>query len=329
METANSQKILMSKRNRYVDPSKLRIRNFWINDFGNHHSASTVSGHMSAVCLAGFLAEDSRITRGYALPHGLLRNDKVLGHALAEAIPRGMHTYTGEEMDKALKHHLQELHREARAFLLSRLEKKAQHDALREAYFSVPSRFRPQPAPGRYEREPWPDHLRGIPCGATTRAGTPCKITVLHRNWRCKLHGGMSTGAKTKAGRKRQRDGYRAWQERQKASKAGRKRTRIFTGDAPGIDGSTLAEIRTSKAGDALPAVRGIALRFTGEQLSALLADGHCVNVLLATTSPNYGGVRWWYVCPACAGRKASLYVSGTSLCCRQCAGLHYASQSK
>ncbi|MFS9769962.1 HGGxSTG domain-containing protein [Enterobacter chuandaensis] len=232
-------------------------------------------------------------------------------------------------MDKALKRHLQELRREGRAFHLSQLEKEEHHDALREAYFSVPPRFRLQPAPGRYEREPWPEHLLGIPCGATTRAGTPCKMTVLYRGGRCKLHGGMSTGAKTKAGRKRQRDGYRVWQERQKASKAGRKRTRIFTGDVPGIDGSTLAEIRTRKAGDALPSVRGIELRFMGEQLSVLLAGGHCVNVPLTTTSPNYGGVRWWYVCPVCEGRKASLYVSSTSLCCRQCAGLHYASQSK
>lgn len=224
-------------------------------------------------------------------------------------------------MDKALKRHLQELRREVRAFHLSQLEKRAQRDALREAYFSVPPRFRPQPAPGRYEREPWLEHLQHIPCGATTRAGTPCKITVLQRNGRCKLHGGMSTGAKTKAGRKRQRDGYQAWLEREKASKVGRKRTRNFTGDVPGIYGSTLSEIRTSKAGDALPAVRGIALRFTGEQFSALLADGHCVNVLLTTTSPNYGGVRCWYVCPACAGRKASLYVSGASLICRQYAG--------
>lgn len=36
-------------------------------------------------------------------------------------------------MDKALKRHLQELRREGRAFHLSQLEKRAQHDALREA----------------------------------------------------------------------------------------------------------------------------------------------------------------------------------------------------
>jgi hypothetical protein len=93
-------------------------------------------------------------------------------------------------MDKALKHQLQELRREARAFRFSQLEKKAQHDASREAYFSMPPRFRPQPAPGRYKWEPWPEHLRGIPCGATTRAGTPCKITVLYRRRRCQRRSG-------------------------------------------------------------------------------------------------------------------------------------------
>lgn len=232
-------------------------------------------------------------------------------------------------MDKVLKRHLQELHREARAFHRSQLEKLALHDAMRQAYYSFPPRFRPQSAPGRYEREPWPDHLCSIPCGATTSAGTPCKITVLYRNGRCKLHGGMSTGAKTKAGRKRQRDGYRAWQERQKASKAGRKRTRTFTSDVNGIVKDTLCEVSTGRPESALQSVSGISLWFTGEYLVATLTVGHFVTVPLTTTSPRYGGVRWWYVCPMCEGRKASLYVSGTSLCCRQCAGLHYASQSK
>lgn len=176
---------------------------------------------------------------------------------------------------------------------------------------------------------PWPEHLRAIPCGATTRAGTPCKMTVLYSSGRCKLHGGKSTGAKTKAGRKRQRDGYRAWLEKQRASKAGRKRTRTYTSDVAGIGGVTLAEISASEAGSVLSAVSGIALHFTGESLTATLADGHRVSVQLATTSPKYGGKRWWYVCPVCETRKAALYVSGATLKCRQCAGLHYEIQSK
>jgi len=40
-------------------------------------------------------------------------------------------------------------------------------------------------------------------CGAKTRAGTPCKMTAIYENGRCKLHGGLSTGPKTKEGKKR------------------------------------------------------------------------------------------------------------------------------
>lgn len=41
---------------------------------------------------------------------------------------------------------------------------------------------------------PFPQELHDLRCGAKTRAGTPCKMNALHRNGRCKLHGGMSTG---------------------------------------------------------------------------------------------------------------------------------------
>ncbi|MHC4550302.1 MAG: HGGxSTG domain-containing protein [Planctomycetota bacterium] len=47
-------------------------------------------------------------------------------------------------------------------------------------------------------------------CGAKTRRGTPCqapaawdKVRDQPRNGRCRLHGGLSTGARTPAGRAR------------------------------------------------------------------------------------------------------------------------------
>ena len=40
------------------------------------------------------------------------------------------------------------------------------------------------------------------PCGARTRAGTPCKNWSM-RNGRCRMHGGKSTGPKTPEGRDR------------------------------------------------------------------------------------------------------------------------------
>jgi hypothetical protein len=54
-------------------------------------------------------------------------------------------------------------------------------------------------------------------CGAKTRKGLPCnappawnKATDKAKNGRCKLHGGLSTGAKTEAGRQAIRDSVRA-----------------------------------------------------------------------------------------------------------------------
>lgn len=47
--------------------------------------------------------------------------------------------------------------------------------------------------------------IAGLRCGAKTRKDTPCKAPVVW--WRgilrCKLHGGMSTGAKTPEGKAR------------------------------------------------------------------------------------------------------------------------------
>ena len=43
----------------------------------------------------------------------------------------------------------------------------------------------------------------GYLCLATTRAGTPCIALGSGNGWRCRLHGGASTGAKTPEGRAR------------------------------------------------------------------------------------------------------------------------------
>ena len=53
----------------------------------------------------------------------------------------------------------------------------------------------------RGRKPPFPDELRGLTCGARTRAGTPCRQTDLGRSGRCKFHGGASTGPRTKAGK--------------------------------------------------------------------------------------------------------------------------------
>lgn len=51
-------------------------------------------------------------------------------------------------------------------------------------------------------------------CGAKTKDGV-CMETPVQGKTRCRLHGGLSTGAKTAEGRKRQSDGAKAlWAER-------------------------------------------------------------------------------------------------------------------
>jgi len=54
-------------------------------------------------------------------------------------------------------------------------------------------------------------------CGAKTRTGAPC-LALAMVNGRCRNHGGLSTGPKTKKGWKRTRDGYRAWLKRRRTA---------------------------------------------------------------------------------------------------------------
>jgi len=55
-------------------------------------------------------------------------------------------------------------------------------------------------------------------CAAKTRAGRPCRMRVEFGKARCRLHGGLSTGPKTEAGRARiaeaQRRRWRDYRER-------------------------------------------------------------------------------------------------------------------
>jgi hypothetical protein len=52
-------------------------------------------------------------------------------------------------------------------------------------------------------------------------------------------------------------------------------------------------------------------------------------NVKLVTTKPHFGGVRYWYECPACGHGVAKLYAvdSDRRFLCRRCRGACYFSQ--
>jgi len=50
-------------------------------------------------------------------------------------------------------------------------------------------------------------------------------------------------------------------------------------------------------------------------------------SILLTTAKCNYGGLRYWFLCPGCGKRYACLYSGGSYFLCRRCHGLTYASQ--
>jgi hypothetical protein len=68
-----------------------------------------------------------------------------------------------------------------------------------------PLSYPPQPVPSypTVNYPPFPEECRDMICGAKTRAGTPCKLTSIYDNGRCKFHGGLSTGPKTSEGKRR------------------------------------------------------------------------------------------------------------------------------
>ncbi|MCZ9311608.1 hypothetical protein PAF15_06600 [Weissella koreensis] len=54
--------------------------------------------------------------------------------------------------------------------------------------------------------------------------------------------------------------------------------------------------------------------------------NGH--NIKITPTRPNYGGLRWWFICPSCHKRKRTLYLSDNDYYCRKCLGINYKSQT-
>jgi hypothetical protein len=52
----------------------------------------------------------------------------------------------------------------------------------------------------------------------------------------------------------------------------------------------------------------------------------HRLSVTLASTAPNFGGQRWWALCPTCGRRCAILYGHGRGFACRLCRRLAYKS---
>lgn len=79
-----------------------------------------------------------------------------------------------------------------------------------------------------YRHRRWAPPAPPPKCGAKTRRGTACIRTALH-NGRCPNHGGLSTGPKTAAGRRRTIQGLKRYHAVRRAQ---RKRAEVMTGQA-------------------------------------------------------------------------------------------------
>ncbi|WP_434655722.1 HGGxSTG domain-containing protein [Chromobacterium violaceum] len=102
-----------------------------------------------------------------------------------------------DERRRLLKAHYAEVER----IRTERERLAVEHDLASWAHLETHMRFLPPPDLPPYPA--YPGACLGLACGAKTRAGTPCKLTSIYENGRCKLHGGLSTGPRTKEGKRR------------------------------------------------------------------------------------------------------------------------------
>ncbi len=60
-------------------------------------------------------------------------------------------------------------------------------------------------------------------------------------------------------------------------------------------------------------------------------SEGFDYKIRLTTTNPNYGGKRWWFVCPivGCSKRVGVLYMGSKYFACRHCYNIAYESQNE
>jgi len=84
-------------------------------------------------------------------------------------------------------------------------DREKECERIQNEWRNKPLSYPLQPAPSypSVNYPPFPEECRGMICGAKTRTGTPCKLTSIYDNGRCRFHGGMSTGPTTQEGKRR------------------------------------------------------------------------------------------------------------------------------
>jgi hypothetical protein len=82
-------------------------------------------------------------------------------------------------------------------------EQYGRHQREWQEWRELPSAIRIHTPEPKQLNPGFPEELEGLACGAKTRAGTPCKLTSIYTNGRCKFHGGLSTGPTSAAGKRK------------------------------------------------------------------------------------------------------------------------------
>lgn len=108
--------------------------------------------------------------------------------------------------------------------------------------------------------------------------------------------------------------------------------TRSYTHQLPRL---TLADLRTMREMFASGSValskvtRNATITITADSNGYRAEiDGKIIPLKVCVTEAGYG-VRSWYCCPHCDSRRASLFIGASDIACRECWGIHYASQSE
>jgi hypothetical protein len=98
-----------------------------------------------------------------------------------------------------------------------------------------------------------------------------------------------------------------------------------FRGGKPPVD--ALPRIVCGNRGPAARALATPYLYIEQPDLAVVVFGPMKWYIHLATTTPNFGGSRRLFLCPRCSSRRVSLYIAESTLACRTCLGLRYASQ--
>ena len=116
------------------------------------------------------------------------------------------------------------------------------------------------------------------------------------------------------------------WSGKGKRRRRGKK---AFTTSLPSLDSFQLFKKHKELKSDQGLEWNGIEIRINEDRVffcSGLLASS-CLNI--SSTPCNYGGVRYWFICPFCKSNSRRLYSYNHLFGCRCCFNLAYPSQNE